>query len=58
MMVYGEKGQLEPRRHAELVEDVGKVMLDSLLADGEFLGDVFVGVAGDDRRDDFELAGA
>jgi hypothetical protein len=54
-MKDGEVGELEPRGRSGLVEDAREMMLDGLLADCEFLRDVAIGVAGDDRLHDVEL---
>ena len=55
-MVDGEESELEAGGNAQLVENIGEVALDGLLADGEFLRDVPIVVAGDDGGDDFEFA--
>ena len=55
-MVKGEERQLEAARHAHFAEDVGQVPLHGIFAERELLRDLFVRVAGDDRRDDLLLA--
>src|SRR5688500_19545461 len=48
--------ELDAVAHAELLEDVGPVRLDRLLADREQLGDLAVRVALGDELDDLLLA--
>src|SRR5919202_2569264 len=48
--------QLDAVAHAELLEDVGPVRLDGLLADRQQLGDLAVRVALGDELDDLLLA--
>ena len=53
-----EEGELEAVINAKLVEDVGDVMLDRLLADAELLGDILIRKSGNNRLHDFHLPGS
>jgi hypothetical protein len=55
MVMDCEQPQLEPVRDAHLIEDVGEVTLDRVLADGEGVCDVHVRGARCDRSDDLQL---
>ena len=56
LVLKGEQGQLEPVRHAALLEDARQVLFDGVLADAEARGDVAVRRAAGDRLDDLDLA--
>ena len=48
-MVDGEEGELQSVGDTEFVENIGEVVFDGLLAEGEFQRDVLVRVPADDR---------
>jgi len=54
-MVDREHRQLQTVRDSELVEDVGKVVFHRVFAQRELPRDLFVGISGNDRRQDLEL---
>jgi len=54
-VVSGEQRELEPRRNAELVVDIGEVMLDGVFADRKPLGHFAVAEAGNHVRDNSKL---
>ena len=54
----GVAGQLDAVAHAELLEHVGAVAIDRLLADEELLGDLLARHALRDQLDDLELTRA
>src|SRR5207244_5119871 len=56
IVLRGEEGQLEAIADAKLLEDVGQVMLDGLLADVERVGDLLVARRREDQTDDLQLA--
>jgi hypothetical protein len=55
MVMDCEPPQVEPVREGHLIEDVGEVTLDRVLADGEGVCDVHVRGAHCDRSDDLQL---
>ncbi len=55
-VIDGEHREFETSRDAKLVEDVGQMVLDGLLADTEKVGDLLVRGGVNDKADNFALA--
>ena len=55
-LVYGKKRQFQTGRNTKLIEDVAEVVFHRIFADLEVFSDLYVRVAGYDRRDNFEFA--
>src|SRR5712691_4238698 len=55
-LVNREQRQFEPCRHAQLVENIAKVMLDRVLADFEVFRNLFIRVSRHNRGNNFQLA--
>ena len=56
-VIDGEERQLQAVGDAQLIEDVSEVVLNSLLADVKFLGNILVRIPGHDRRYNFKFPG-
>lgn len=55
-VIDGKHGQFKPMGHTHLVEDAAEVVLDRILADAQFLGDLPVRQTGNDCAEDVPLA--
>src|SRR5690349_13312250 len=55
-VIHGEEGQFKAGGNSQLIENIREVMLHGLLADGEPLRDVAVTIAGNNGRNNFQLA--